>query len=336
MKNLAEAERVIRLVMPVGPQLAIERDGNHASDLIIHVGNHRLRARLVEHPNLATIQLALTVKPRPNIVMLSRTSPAIRELLENNQVGWVTGEGAANIFSGAVIVSREKFPISRQKPVLKWRRSMLGVAEALLTGTPGTVEAIAARTGLSQGSSSKALETLFKLQLLTAEATRGRLARRKIVDHLTFLSAYADAANQIPHQYSMAVGVLWQDPIKSLADIGKSWTSSGIKWAATSAIASAEIASFGTLISPLEIFIDASSPVTMIEILKSTGLKRIEGGRLTVAPFPTTGTRQQISWTKTLPVVPWPRAFADLQIVGVRGEEIADHLRKQMWSDFDK
>ena len=29
-----------------------------------------------------------------------------------------------------------------------------------------------------------------------------------------------------------------------------------------------------------------------------------------------------------LRLVPWPRAYADLRVVGVRGEEAAEHLRE--------
>lgn len=58
------------------------------------------------------------------------------------------------------------------------------------------------------------------------------------------------------------------------------------------------------------------------------GLRSIEGGRLSLAPFPTTTTLTLSTIVDGLQVAPWPRVFADLQKSGVRGEEAAEHLRQ--------
>ena len=333
MWNLAEAEQTLMALMPPGAHVSIGADKKLSADLILRVSKYRLRARFVQHANLGTIKDALSVKPKPDVLLLSRTTPAIREFLEQHFIGWADQTGSAQISSESLVISRDKIQVLHRKRQPRWTRSMLGVTEALLTGTPGTVSAVSTATGLAQSSAATALHMLSEMHLLKADATRGRRAGRKIIKYSELLSAYSEAITTRQHQFTLRIGVLWQDPIKSLAEVGKIWTNEGTQWAATSAIAAAVMAPFSTQISPLEIFLDASSPALMMAALKNAGLKPLEGGRLTVSPFPSEGTRNQINWLQSVSVVPWPRVYADLQYAGVRGEEIAEHLREVMEGD---
>lgn len=330
MWDLAEAEQTLLALMPPGARVSVGADKKIPADLILRVSEHKLRARFVQHANLAAIKDALSFKPEPEILLLSRTTPAIREFLGQHFIGWVDQTGSAQISSGPLIISRDKIQVLHRKHQPRWTRSMLGVAEALLTGTPGTVSAVSAATGLAPSSAATALHTLSEMHLLSADAVRGRRAGRKITEYSALLSAYSEATTTRPHQFTLRVGVLWQDPIKSLAETGKIWTQEGTQWAVTSAIAAAVMAPFSTQISPLEIYLDASSPALMMAALKNAGLKPLEGGRLTVSPFPSEGTRNQVNRIQSLPVVPWPRVYADLQHAGVRGEEVAEYLREVM------
>jgi hypothetical protein len=54
----------------------------------------------------------------------------------------------------------------------------------------------------------------------------------------------------------------------------------------------------------------------------------IEGGRLTLRPFPTVAVRRLAETIDGLRVAPWPRVYVDLLSAGVRGEEAAEHLRE--------
>lgn len=334
MWGLAEAEQTLMSLMPPGARTSIGADKRLHTDLILHISKNRLRARFLQHANLATIKNALSVKPKPDVLLLSRTTPAIREFLEQNYIGWVDQSGSAQISAESLIISREKIQVLHQTRQTRWTRSMLGVSEALLTGIPGTVSAITAATGLAPSSAATALRRLSEMHLLTADAVRGRRAGRKMTKYTELLSAYSDATTERQHKFTLRVGVLWQDPIKSLAEVGKSWSQAGTQWAATSAIAAAVIAPFSTQISPLEIYLDVSSPALMAAALKKVGLKPLEGGRLKVSPFPSEGTRNQVKWIQSVPVVPWPRAYADLQHAGVRGEEVAEHLRNVLGRDY--
>ena len=60
----------------------------------------------------------------------------------------------------------------------------------------------------------------------------------------------------------------------------------------------------------------------------AVNLRPIEGGRLTLRPFPTVAVRALASKVDGLRVAPWPRVYVDLRRSGVRGEEAAEHLRE--------
>ena len=62
----------------------------------------------------------------------------------------------------------------------------------------------------------------------------------------------------------------------------------------------------------------------------AVGLRPIEGGRLTIRPFPSVAAGRMATRVDGLMIAPWPRVFADVRSVGVRGEEAAEHLREAM------
>lgn len=336
MWDLISAGQMLLAVMPPGVRATISPDARIPTDLTLHVSAHRLRARFVKHANLAEVKTALSIAPKPRVLLLSRATPAIRQLLREHSIGWVDETGSAQIASGSLLISCEKTQVTVPKRPVRWTRSMFGVVEALLTGTPGTVASMTAITGLAPSGAADALRALSHLNLLSSDAARGRLARRRIISRAELLSAYSEAAIAIPNRFEIRVGVLWQDPINKLAEVGEIWARDGIEWAATSAIAVAAIAPYGTQVSPLEIYFDSPSPATMTAVLSSVGLQPLEGGRLVVAPFPSEGTRHLITRVGSIPIVPWPRVYADLQHSGVRGEDMAEHLRKVMEHDDDK
>lgn len=336
MWNLIAAGQILLALMPPGVKAVISPDERLPTDLILYVSEQRLRARFVKHPNLAEVKAALSVRPKPRVLLLPHVTPAIRQLLAQHSVGWVDETGSAQIASGPLLISCDKAHVQVPKRPARWTRSMLGVAEALLIGTPGTVASIVAKTGLAPSSAASALRTLSEMNLLSSDAARGRLSIRRIKNFSELLSAYSEATIARPNRFEMRVGVLWQDPLNALADVGEFWTKDGRTWAATSAIAAAAIAPFGTQISPLELYVDATSPAIMTAALRSVGLHPLEGGRLVIAPFPSEGTRHLTTHVGSIPVVPWPRAYADLQHSGVRGEDLAEHLRKVMEQDDDK
>ena len=78
------------------------------------------------------------------------------------------------------------------------------------------------------------------------------------------------------------------------------------------------------------IYVDADTIVGLEVIAIDADLRPIEGGRLTLRPFPTVAVRVLAQMTRGLQIAPWPRIYVDLRNDGVRGEEAAEHLLEVM------
>lgn len=265
---------------------------------------------------------------RPDVVVARRMSPGAREAISRAGMGWIDESGAAEIAIGSLIVSRTGSPRVRKEKPVRWTRSVLAVAEALLCDTKPTVKSTASATGLSTGSCTVALRVLTDLALLRADATRGSQSARRVVDASSLLDAYASAATKMKPNMRIVAGVTWKDVVEGLRLAGRVWDSAGVAWAATGAAASQVVAPFLTSVSTAEIYVDANTIAELEAVAAKAGFRPIEGGRLTLSPFPTVSSRRLARDADGLRVVPWPRIYADLRTSGVRGEEAAEHLRE--------
>jgi hypothetical protein len=97
-------------------------------------------------------------------------------------------------------------------------------------------------------------------------------------------------------------------------------------WASTGVVAASVVAPYLTTVTSSEVYVEADTLVGLESIAATAGLKPIEGGRLTLRPFPTVSVRRLARELGGLFVAPWPRIYVDLQSAGVRGEEAAEHL----------
>ena len=104
-----------------------------------------------------------------------------------------------------------------------------------------------------------------------------------------------------------------------------------VDWALTGGAAAAIIAPFISSVSQATIYVDANSPAELEALAERLQLRPIEGGRLTLKPFPSSSVRHLATLeTHDIRVAPWPRVYADLIKEGVRGEEAAEHLYRVM------
>jgi hypothetical protein len=237
--------------------------------------------------------------------------------------------GAAEIAVGTLVVSRT----GRPQPTdgLKgWTPAVLAVAEALLCGVRATVSATEEATGLSTGSCTAALRFLTDEGLLVADAERGRSAARRVEDPDRLLGAYTRAAQAQQPGPRLQVGLLGQNLLDELAATGRTWDRSDVLWAATGTAAASVLAPLLTSVSSVEVYVDADTVAGLEAVATSADLRPIEGGRLTLRPFPTASVRSLADEIDGLRVAPWPRVYVDLQAEGVRGEEAAEHFREVM------
>lgn len=271
----------------------------------------------------------------PDLVAAPEMSAGARRTAAVAGLGWFDETGAADFTLGPTfLVRRDGTPRLRLDTNLGWRPATTAVCEALLTGTPAIVTAAQKRTGLAMSTVATALKFLETQKLLHAEAPRGPRSARTVADRAALLEAYAAAAVRLRVPLSIRVGTLWRDPTGGVINTGRLWSSTGVRWAATGALTADVLAPLLTQVSPLEIYLEASTLAELRAAAFKANLAEASGGRLLLRPFPSSagavlsGEIRPGFWS-----VPWPRAFADLRDAGVRGEDAADHLREVCESD---
>jgi hypothetical protein len=327
--NVDRALHALRAVLP--PTARVKVLGYQDRDVLVELAGQKLRLRWIPAGWPRQVEEALGHRPRPDVIAAPQLSPGARQTARNRRVGWLDESGAAEIHKNTVLIERTGTPAMHLSTKLGWRRGTLAVCEALLVGYPATVSAMADRTGLSVSTVADSLKFLDEQGLLQTDAARGPLSGRHISDAEALLEAYAAAAERLRQPVSVRVGVLWRDPIGSAVEAGHSWDRAKISWAVTSALSAAALAPLLTEVTPMEIYVAGRTPADLRHAAAVAGMHEIDGGRLLLRPFPTPA-----NGTVTVQVQPgltsvlWPRAYADLRTTGVRGEEAAEHLRREM------
>lgn len=306
-------------------------------DLIVTLDKKDLLVRWLTVGWPQQVEEALHDKPRPDVIAAPRMSPGARAVAKKAGVGWIDESGAADIVirdaSGTTIIvdtkGKPSVPVDSR---IGWRPATLAVCEAILSrrATP-TVNSVIEATGISMGSAVAALKFLEQDGHLVSSAARGPGAARRVADRDEFLDAYATAAERLRSPISIRVGVLWRDPAAGAIQTGQLLEAADIDWAATSALSASILAPTQTEVAPLEIYVAGKTWSDVRRAVSAAGLREMDGGRLVLRPFPTPAGAQL---TETIidgfRSVLWPRAYADLRISGVRGEDAAEHLREEM------
>lgn len=314
------------LVQVLPPTAHTEPSGDR-----VLVNGHPLRVRWIGDGWLADVRTALEGGSElPDIVVAARISPGARRALADANIGWVDETGAAEIAIASIIVSKSGRPVDRDQRITGWTPAVLAVAEAILLGTKPTVSATEEVTGLSSGSCTNALRFLTERELLAADAHRGRRSGRRVADFNALLRSYADAVAAEDPPMTVPVGVTWRDPLSGLAKVAESWESRGRVWACTGAVAASLLAPHLTSFGSADVYTGGDTIPGLEAAAREAGFEPIEGGRLSLRPFPTVASRNLITRKRGLNVVPWPRVYADLRLLGVRGEEAAEHLLEVM------
>jgi len=320
------AEEAVRAVLPRTTKI---RRGRAESEADLIVNGQPFEIKWIGDGRLADAKRLLARRlTRYGIAVARHLSPGAREALSEAGIGWVDETGAAEIAIGLIVVSRTgQSPKPKKRPE-RWTPSVVAVAEALLCNTKATAAATAVATSLSNGSCITALRVLTDLGLLEADAGRGRNSARRVADSDRLLDAYAAAVEAMPASINLQLGVTWRDPVDGLLTIGQKWDKAKVVWASTGAVAAAVIAPYLTTVNSADVYVDADTILGLEAVARAANLRPIEGGRLTLRPFPTVTAQRLATVVDELRVAPWPRVYADLRTVGVRGEEAAEHLRE--------
>jgi len=235
-------------------------------DVLVRVAKELLRVRWLERGSAIVLQTRLSNNSRPDLVMAAHMSSTAQLAATEAGVGWLDETGAAQFAVGTVVVSRTSVSVPvTARPAKRWTAATLGIAEALLTGVPGTVRALGAATGAAPSTVSLALNFLAHTGLLTSQAARGRNSGRSIAEPGRLLEAYADAVTNARETPCLRVGVLWRDPLEGLFQIGQRWDDQQLAWAATGALSAAALAPLQTQVAPVVVCVDALSLATLAD-----------------------------------------------------------------------
>jgi hypothetical protein len=293
------------------------------------VNNVPLRLSWIGEGWLADVRRMLsTDATEPQVAVGRRMSPGARDALRAASIGWVDETGAAEFAADGIVVSRSGRPQDRTQKIRNWTPTVLAVAEALLCGTKATVAGTGEATGLSSGSCTNALRFLTEEGLLVSDAARGRHSARRVDDFGSLLESYAAAAAEAEPPPELRLGLVWRDPRSAVAEIGRKWEAMVVSWACTGALAASVLAPHLTTFGTIDVYVDVDTVAGLESTASRVGLEPIAGGRLTLRPFPTVTARRLSVQEQGLHVAPWPRVYADLRLIGVRGEEAAEHLRE--------
>ena len=320
-----QAERAVRALRAVIPAHV-----DWAEDVSGSVTINGTRARLVWVGNgtLPETQ-AVTSTGSVAVVFAARQfTPAARDALRVAKASWVDESGAAEISIGSVVVARDGRSAPPPKPK-GWTAATLAVAEAILVGAgPITASSIADAAGLSVGAATNALRFLTDERLLVASSARGPQSARRVADRDRLLIGYSDASIPLRKSLAMSAGVLGRDLAGEVVEAGRMWDQANIEWAATGVLAADLLAPHLTAFGSVVVYVGASTIAELERVAAIAELTAAPGGRLTLAPFPTTATQTLATSVDGLRLAPWPRVYADLRTVGVRGEEAAEHLKE--------
>lgn len=330
----AQAQRIFRAVtavLPAGASASVHSVNRPITTL--RIGETPVTAAWVGEGWLGDVKTVITHhRDELDLIVARRISPGAAAAAAQAGLGWIDEAGGAEVTLPGLVLARTARHDPPPAPEPRWTPSVLGTAEALLVGVQPTVSAVHQHTRLSTGAAANALKTLTTWGYLHASSSRGRNSARHIVDPEKLLLDYATAASTQPRRPRLRVGVVG-DLMDELSTLGRTWDRSRIGWALTGIAGAALLAPYLAEVTSAEVFVDATTPAELEALARRAGLPVLDGGRVTLRPFPTAVSDHLSTVVDGMHVAPWPRVFADLRVTGVRGEEAAEHLKEVMTGD---
>jgi hypothetical protein len=319
--------------------------GPRSARATVVAGNaaHELELRWVGRGWPADLDQALDSIPDPwprQLVLVGRRlSPGAIEHLTQRRANWLDETGAARIEtdSGLLVVREpDETATGPETPRgFRWAASSLDIAEWLLTEPPRAsfnAREFTDRSGWSYAQTTKLLRQLSaRGWVKKTGGSRGVGSGWQLDDAAGLLEAWT--AYLVSHRpETVGAHRVLRDPMQYARTELPQTLSADMEWA-LSGWAGLELAApFVTTVPVIQVAIDADALADgrLREAMRSLGLREVkEGARIeffALSKFSLSLARE----FHGLPVVSPPRLYADLQALGGRGEEAAEHVRHEL------
>lgn len=272
--------------------------------------------------------------PSELVLLARRFSPGAIEWLRQREANWADEAGQARIVGpGGIVVVREPKIDAPERSEFRWSPSTLGVAETILSRLhePLHVPQLARISGWSEPQVAAVMKS-FDEQGWTAKRgpARGRGAHRVPEDVYGLLAAFAGALTEeqritrLAHRATDNTMALLQDHLRRPLE-------EHVRWALTGWAGLELAAPIMTAVPTLHIYVAEDDFAGALSgAIEGSGLREVsEGARVT---FWRTNPRTLAlsSRHRDIPVVSAPRLYGDLSSFGARGQDAADHVRREL------
>lgn len=327
--------RAVSAVIDADVRVQPAGDDTHVTRIVGLPREPRFRAAWVRRGWPADVRAQLDRSPAVTLVVAPELSSGARRLLDERAINWVDETGAASLRGDGLLVRIDRAP-APQDPEPRgasWSQAAALAAEAVLARRPAQITTawIAEHAGCSLARASRILAGWDEEGWTAKQGpARGRGAHRVLVQPEAMLACWTAQLNSRPverwfaHATSRDLNALRSRLAGALGDVSFGWTG----WAAAQ-----QLAPFVTQLPVLHLRVDERYA------------RRDVAPRLRAAGFTLTDDAGRVELWRTPadalalatpspsgPVVSWPRVYADLERLGGRGHDAAEHLRDVMES----
>jgi hypothetical protein len=275
--------------------------------------------------------------PADVVLLARRLSPGAIEWLRDRGANWADEAGQARILGpdGLIVIRDTARPLGEEGVArgFTWSRSAIIIAETILAHSDRRLRAtdLAKTAGWSVPQTANILKAFDGQGWTIKRGTeRGPTAHRELVDADELLVVWSAAVAETPrtqriaHRATRDVMTLLRENIAPVLDETVNWAVSG--WAGLELAAP-----FATITPSLQIYVadtDFAGPLS--SAIQAAGLREVdEGGRVTFWMADPRALKLAAR-RADVPTVSPPRLYADLSSFGARGQDAADHVKKQL------
>lgn len=275
--------------------------------------------------------------PRQLVVTARRFSPGALERLGELGANWADETGRAHIEGprGLLVVREPPSGEPRaEKQGFRWSPSAEQVGEFLLTRPQGPINAreVAELTGWSHAQVSNVLRR-FDGEGWTKKsgASRGRYSTRTLVEPGALLEAWAIFAGSAEREGVPAHRVV-REPMAFLQAELAPTLSGSVVWACSGWAGLELAAPFATAVPVLQVYVEEAALIDgrVRELMAKLRLREVDEGARVEFRAAEPALLALAGKAHGLPVVSGVRLYADLRVLGGRGEEAAQHVREEL------